>query len=100
MDRTFLEARATTPNQAQLWIWIKAAMTDATAQKTIAPSKDHAASKIGELAFVLSKEGQQKELSHSWTYFLIRVQTQNPIPHRLIDRRILLRGVAFPFLNE
>jgi len=32
--------------------------------------------------------------------FLIGIQTQNPIARGLLDRRVLLRGVAFPRLDE
>jgi len=33
-------------------------------------------------------------------HFLVRIQTQNPIPRRLVNRRVLLRGVALPFFDE
>jgi hypothetical protein len=32
--------------------------------------------------------------------FLVRIQTQNPSSRRLVDSRILLRGVALPFFDE
>ena len=79
-----------TPEQAQLGIWIKTAVTNPSAEKQILARKFVAA------GVVRAGDGGANFLGQARTHLLISVQQQHPILGAQLDRILFLRDVAAP----